>query len=353
MNRKILFSLAIVGSMMSVSTTTRAQDASAIADILRAQQQDASKILGAYLSPVVKGAAFGLSQGWYHTGKAHKTLGFDLGVSVHMVTMPTSENFFDPAKLNLQNTTLVTPVGGKAPTLLGPDQATTYASTYDPDGSGPIPIQTFTFNGPEGVDLKGETGVSAVPMAMVQLGIGIWKNTDLKVRYVPTIGSGDAEFSMFGIGVLHDIKQHIPGIKLLPFDLSALVGYNSIKGQADISGALEKPNGYTGAQELQYTFNSWVVQGIISKKFSVLTVYAGAGYAIVKGNVDVVGQYEVPTNVPGVNFTVRNPISISENHNTARLTGGIRLKFGPLYFNGEYTLQKYNTYSAGIGIAVR
>ncbi len=52
-----------------------------------------------------------------------------------------------------------------------------------------------------------------------QLSLGIYKNTDLKVRYLPEISSNDTKIKAFGVGVMHDVKQHIPGIGILPFDL--------------------------------------------------------------------------------------------------------------------------------------
>jgi len=69
---------------------------------------------------------------------------------------------------------------------------------------------------------------------------------------------------MFGIGVVHDIKQHIPGIKMVPFDLSVLVGYTSFK--ADIGLDDNRPD-----QKASTTFTTTTVQALIGKKFSVLT----------------------------------------------------------------------------------
>jgi hypothetical protein len=188
---------------------------------------------------------------------------------------------------------------------------------------------------------------------MAQLGIGIYKNTDLKIRFVPNTEIGSSKFKMLGFGVLHDIKQHIPGIKLMPFDLSVLVAYNSVQGTTDLEdGGLAKPASYDGPQEMIYKLKSWVVQALISKKFSVLTVYGGVGFSSVKTNLDVIGEYEISEGA--ATFVLKDPLSMKfDNAKTARLTGGLRLKFGPLYLNGEYTLQKYSTYSAGLGFSIR
>ena len=48
--------------------------------------------MNAYLNPVIEGLSYGFNGGWYNTAKAHKTLGFDLGVSMNAVFIPTSKN---------------------------------------------------------------------------------------------------------------------------------------------------------------------------------------------------------------------------------------------------------------------
>ncbi|MCX8490902.1 MAG: hypothetical protein ORN54_07530, partial [Cyclobacteriaceae bacterium] len=183
---------------------------------------------------------------------------------------------------------------------------------------------------------------------IVQLGIGIIKNTDLKFRFVPQQKSNSVTFQMFGIGLMHDIKQHIPGLKRLPFDLSILAAYNTVSGTASLvstSGVISTDG------SLGYKLNSWVAQAIISKKVSVLTAYAGVGYGSVSSNVDITGSFVVPATVGS--FTVKDPLALGLSNNSARLTAGLRLKLGPVYINGDYTLQKYNALTVGFGFAVR
>jgi len=317
--------------------------------------EDASKLIEAYMQPVVKSISYGMTGGWYTTAKAHKTLGFDLSFTVNSAFIPSSENFFNPEKLNLSSNTTYDGARDKdsgapfdptrkAPTIFGPKDETRYSSTYGGE--------TFVYGGPEGFDIKKEIGIAAVPTPMVQLGIGIIKNTDIKLRFVPKQSFGESDIKMFGIGIMHDIKQHFKGIKLMPFDLSALVAYNSVSGSTDLSsdGSDGVPESTNGVGE--YKFNSWVIQALISKKISVLTGYAGVGYNIVNTKVDVKGDYtlvsESDTEVP-----ISNPVAIDFKNNSMRLTVGMRLKLGPVFFNGDYTFQKYNTLSVGLGFSVR
>ena len=326
-----------------------------LAKFLKAGEQDASKLIEAYAEPIIKTLSYGMTGGWFNTAKPHKSLGFDFGVTINLAFVPTADNYFDPNKLGLSsnftgftNSTKVNST--QAPTIMGPADNTTYTFSGDLNGDGTN--ENVTISGPDGLNMKKEIGFAAVPIPMAQLGIGVIKNTDLKIRFVPKQNFGSSSIKMFGVGVMHDVKQHIKGIKLLPFDLSALVAYNSISGTSDLSNTDntdQRPDSPDG--KLDYKFNSWVLQALISKKISVLTGYAGIGYSIVNTKVDIKGEYTIDANPIG--FTLTDPVAIDFKNNTLRFTVGMRLKLGPVYFNGDYTLQKYNTLSLGFGFAVR
>jgi hypothetical protein len=329
--------------------SSSAQNISGLTEFLKAEKNDASALMKTYVTPALNAISNGMTSGWYTTGKAHKSLGFDLGVSVSAVFTPSADEYFTPALSNATtfvNTT--NPSIKAAPSVVGPGDKTTYTSTYDPDGTGPLPSQAFSISGPEGLDLKKNIGFSALPVPMIQLGIGIIKNTDLKIRYVPQIKSNTVTFQMFGLGVMHDIKQHIPGMKELPFDLSVLAAYNSVSGSASLvntTGVISNDG------NLSYKLNSWVAQAVISKKISVLTGYVGVGYGSVSSNIDITGSFAIPTST--VPFSIKDPLSLGLSNSGAKLTAGLRLKFGPIYFSGDYTLQKYNALTVGFGVAVR
>jgi hypothetical protein len=335
-------------SIMAMAFTSQAQNIAELSQFLKAEKNDASALMKSYVTPAVNAISNGMTSGWYTTGKAHKTLGFDLGISMSAVFTPSSDNYFTPSLSS--NTTfknLTNPSQG-APSVVGPKDATQYTSTYDPDQGGPLPKQAFTIDGPKGLDLKSSIGFSAVPVPMIQLGVGIIKNTDLKIRFVPEQKSNSVTFKMFGIGVMHDIKQHIPGIKKLPFDLSVLAAYNSVSGTA----SLVSTSGVTSNDgSLAYKLNSWVAQAIISKKISVLTGYLGVGYGSVNSNVDITGTFMIPTST--IPFSIKDPLALGLSNSSAKLTAGIRLKFGPVYLSGDYTLQKYDALTLGFGFAVR
>jgi hypothetical protein len=194
------------------------------------------------------------------------------------------------------------------------------------------------------------------------MGIGLPKNTDLKIRYIPSINSGDFSFDYFGIGVMHDLKQWIPGLKLAPFDFSGFIGTTTMTTQIGFdTGDINQDDfeARNGAAVLKTT--STTVQGIISKKIGIFTPYAGVGYNIASSSFDLKGtyQYKDDNGTPDpsdddISDPIKDPISLKFSEgNTPRVTVGARFKLLILTLHADYTIQKYSTFSAGIGLSVR
>src|SRR5690606_4708140 len=131
--------------------------------------------------PIMKGLGYGLNNGWYNTAKAHKSLGFDLTVTAHAVFAPKSSQYFLFSDKDYSNIKLANGESNQLPTAFGPSAAGPRLEILDENGE---PTGT-SFNAVEGLGIKEEIGHNIVPVPMVQLGIGIVKNTDLKIRFIP------------------------------------------------------------------------------------------------------------------------------------------------------------------------
>jgi len=68
--------------------------------------------------------------------------------------------------------------------------------------------------------------------------------------------------------------------------------------------------------------------------------------------MDITGSYTIGATPVG-NLTLVDPASIDLRESSFRTTLGLRLKFGILTLHGDYTLQKRNIFSTGIGISFR
>jgi len=337
----IVFS-CVFGTLFSIQAS--AQDD--LETILKSNLQDGTKLINGYVDPFMKTISTGLNNGWYNTAKPHKVAGFDLTVTVNAVTAPTSANYFNINDLKLTNVQLAPsqPQGisnGNVPTLFGADVQPVYQYKDNPSN---------TYQGPAGLDLKKSIGMNALPVPMVQLGFGLPKGFELKLRFFPSTKLGDnGNAQLFGFGVMHDVKQYIPGIKLLPFDLSAFVGYTHLKLDYNLD-----PTAHPD-QRGSFEVNSTTIQGVISKKMSVITLYGGVGYNISKSSLGLLGKYDIDgDNVYGDKAKGEiDPLNSKFSASGARITAGFRLKLAVFTLHADYTLQKYSTLTAGFGISVR
>ena len=331
-----------------------------IKDIMRAGAADGQKYFEQYMSPGFISFNNGLSSGWYNTAKPHKLFGVDLTVSMNFASIPEDMRTFtfnnaDYSVLQLENGT-----SAQLPTIGGgiSNEGMIVAAGSSVEGTTYRTDQLF--NAASGI---GKTPFNAIPTPTLTMGIGLPKNTDLKIRYIPSINTGDFSFDFFGIGIMHDIKQWIPGLKLAPFDLSGFVGTTTMTSEIGFStGDINQDDfeARNGAAVLKTT--STTIQGVISKKFGVFTPYAGVGYNIASSSFDLKGiyQYKDDNGTPNdpnddtISDEIKDPISLKFSEgNTPRVTVGARVKLLILTFHADYTIQKYSTFSAGIGLSVR
>ncbi len=333
---KRIFTFLLISFTLGLAHQAKAQDD--IDQFLQESVQDGEKLIGGYITPLMNSLSVGMNQSWYNTAKPHKVAGFDLTMTVSLMYIPDSDLLFDANSLGLTELAVVDPItgntlpNGNIPSIFGPDTPPTFSSTST------LGIPTDDFEGPGGIDLEAEINRNAIPLPMAQLGFGLPKGTDIKFRLIPKIDVGDGQFNLFGIGVMHDIKQHIPGIKDLPFDLSALVGHTRMK----LDVPFDEPD-----QRGLFEVNSTTIQGLISKKVAVLTFYGGLGYNIAKSKLAVLGDYDIGGSI------VSNPVDLSFAANGFRATAGMRLKLAVFTFHADYTVQKYRALTVGFGINVR
>ena len=316
-----------------------------IGDLIKGSVKDATYLLEGYVGPAMRGFGSGLNQGWYNTAKAHKTFGVDFTLNTSLMYVPTDEEYYKVDNNQLtevklaeyDNRPITTTESALVPTIYGPDKSPTYQTVESGNA----------FDGPPGLDLKNTIKIAnALPVPMYQLGLGLPKNTDLKLRWSPTVKLGDFKFNLFGIGVMHDVGQYIPAVKALPVDISLFVGYTQLKAENSISGTVAGKD-----QKAALQFDATTIQALVSKKISVLTVYGGLGYNMVKSNLGMKGTYDLDED-PNTPET-KDPVDLNFSSSGFRATGGLRLKLAVFTFHGDYTLAKYNALTVGFGINIR
>jgi hypothetical protein len=327
-------------------------------EFLRAGAADGVKIVQAYMAPWTNAFGAGLNGSWYNTAKTHKFGGFDITTSINVGFVPSSAQTYNVADLGL--TTLTG--SGTASTVAGPDK--------------PGPSLTKTVNGIDlaSFTLPPGTGWKMIPVPTAQIGIGLPLGTELKFRFIPKITIKGSDISLWGVGLMHNIMQYIPGNKLSPFDVSLFGGYTRLQGNVPIRLLPDPgtPANYTTftnpgsfvTQKMEATVQAWTVSVVGSFNIPVVTFYGGLGYSKTQTRIVLKGYYPTPvfvaTPAPGAEYNDSGVISGNEipsvnikNFSGLRTNVGVRFKLSVITLNIDYTWARYNVVSLGLGISFR
>jgi len=340
--------------MMSVRTSAQTIN---INEMVQAGGEDISTYMGYYVKPFMDAFGTGMTAGWYNTAKNHEKLGFDLTLNMSLVIVPDENKLFTFDQSEYSNLFLFPrgPTTAQVSTMMGPDPLPTQRLQADGTVNGQT-ILSPPFDSPGGIedDLKNAVSFakSSAPVPMIQFGLGTIKNTDIIVRWTPSLRLGTADqtnIKIFGLAIKHDIKQWIPGLKMVPIDLSIFVGYSSM----DMEYIFPDSPIITVTDGIGlFKLNTWTYQALISKTFSVVTLYGALGYNSVSSNLQMNGLYEFSDTLGGT-VGVRDPVNSDFKLSGARFTAGLRLKFAIFTLHGDYTIQEYNTFTFGLGFSVR
>jgi len=312
------------------SFTTKSQDV--IKDFLVGPVNDSEKLIEGYMNPFGKWLGAGLNSGWYNTGKPHQFPGFDVTLGIHLIKPAEEAMSFNP---NL-NQLIINSNNGELPTFIG-EASQTEVGYINPLTNEFQPL----FNAPGGINWQRH-----IPMPYLQGSVGLIKKTEILFRLTPKINAQDLKMGYWGLGFKHDIKQWIPGIKILPFNLSVLGAYASLN--SDLT--------FNPGQNLNFNVKAFHSNIVLSKKILGFTPYIGVGYQYSKSTLALNGEYTIldwdgEQIVSGSTLMIANPVDLSFGGvNGLKTTIGARLKFLLFTFHIDWTRAEYDILTIGIGV---
>ena len=313
--------------------------------LLAAGVDDAERFANDYLAPGTNGLMHSMNANWFNSGAAKPLGGFEISIIANAATVKEDNKSF------LMNTDLYTnvqfkqgPSSQNVASVLGHnDPEIIIEVTYDDPIFG---NQTEEITLPTGL---AEANIDMLPTAFIQAGIGLFKGTEIKARYVPKIDTDDVTLNMYGVGLQHEFTKWLPADKLWPIAISGLVAYTHL----DASYNLTNSSGIQGEnQRLENATDTWLFQLIASTKLSVINFYGGIGYIKGTSESDLLGTYRVSNGVLTTTDIV-DPFSVASEVASVRGTIGTKLKLGFFRLNAEYHVSEFDAFSVGVNFGFR
>ena len=369
MMKRILFLPVILISVLLTFGNAQAQFADS-GDILKAGATDGNLLLQEYLKPLANGFGADLNSGWINTARPYRTLGFDLRVSASIAIVPSGDRSFNIDDINFQN---LERVGGppEAQTAFGEDMSGPEMGIF---GTNPVTGQRqeiTRFTMPEG------TGYPYVPAPMVQATVGIIKDTDVSIRFMPAVTVDDFSVSLFGLGFKHGLNQWLPGGALLPVDLSIQLGYTQLTSDYgfellpdqgnDIYNPFSGNPSLWDSQAVEFDATGFTGNILVGKNLPVLSVFGGVGFQTSSITIVSPGSYPITSFNPDFNPAdqseetrekiierIDDPIDLEfDGSNSIHALAGFRIRLGFIAVSGSYTLSDYPVANVGVGLSFR
>ena len=312
--KKLLFTL--LAGIIGISSYSQS--------ILSNDIAQGENLIEAYFTPMAESFGAGLNNGWYNTAKPHSLGGFDLTFTLNTVIIPNTAETF---KIGDSFGNVFESDENEASTIFGSDNETDMTYTNS------VTDSSFNFQMPGGLKTP------AVPLPMLQAGIGLIKNTAIDIRYMPMLNVGDnINVNLFGVGIKHDLLQWIPGIgDAIPMSLSLQAGYTSLNTELKI---LE--------QEVSLKTKATTINLVASKKLLMVTGYVGLGY----NSATTTFTADADFDLDGLHFDEKLEVAFESNNNL-RTNIGLRLNMTIVTIQADYTFSEYPTATLGLGVSLR
>ncbi len=328
--------ITILTTILALSFAGVSYSQEDITDFMNFGEQNASKFTDYYIAPLGHSIGNNLNSGWYNTGQAHRLGRFDIRFAVPVTFVGEDERYFSFDPDDYEGLSLVDVEDNKSPTLFG---STDEGPEVFFDGTEDMDT-TFTMNLPPGI------GIGYFPLVppVLQLNVGLFKDTEVKIRYVPKAELEGFSTGLYGFGLKHGISQYIPVFDRLPLDLSLIGTYANMSSAFDLD--YNSPDNSVNDQKLDISASAYSANLVASTKLPIITFYGGLRYMYSNTQFLVLGDYDVGPSV----FV--DPVDSEFERSQVGLNAGIRLKLGFLCLFVDGTLANYSSVTGGISLGL-
>lgn len=227
-----------------------------------------------YISPAAEGSVYQASGGWYSNFTPKKMFDVEVSLQYNMLFIPNKYKTFLVNEADLQNIGIKgSAITAEIPTALGGETSVVL--------EGQIGDETFEFDAPEGI------GQETVKHGQIQAAVGLWKETNLIVRYSPNININDTDYSSFGVGIAHHLNQWIKPLKESSYHFGILATYTNYSVEDEFSEAdliLATIDG------IKVSGDSFGFNFVASKSIKQFDFSAALGFTSTKFDYEVTGS---------------------------------------------------------------
>lgn len=294
--------------------------------------ESSKSLIEAYISPLGESIGQGLNSGWFNTAKPHKLGGFDFTFNFNIVSSPSASLVFDPNEIDGFSSNSL------SPTILGKGDGATiiYEHPSEITEEFKMPDQAVQLN--------------YLPIPTLSLGVGLIKETELNVRYIPNttydiklLGKGSVNLK--GIGFKHNLMQWIPLASKLPIHLSIQAAYTTLNTSFEIKS--DNIDQMVELNTVAYNYNL-----ILSKKLLMLTPYLSVGYSNSITNFTSDTKFNLGDGINAVEFNIPYDVDFT-SLNLINYSAGVRVQLALLSLHISQSFSDYKTTSIGAGISFR
>lgn len=152
-------------------------------------------ILDGYNDPAAEASVMQTGAGWFHTAKSLDKFKINVSAGISGLPFPSNKKSFTVQQSDFINLDIRDADQASVPTSLGGQQRVFFDFM--------IEGETYEFQAFSGLN----TDFFAFPYIQGQ--IGLWKETEITLRYAPQITIERSSYAVYGVGLKHNLSQYL------------------------------------------------------------------------------------------------------------------------------------------------
>lgn len=280
-----------------------------------------------FVSPAADASVYQSTAAWYSTAKGLDLFEVDVSLQFNVLPIGGNQKSYTVRNSDFNNLVIRGSNSAEVPTALGDDTSVFYDFTIDDEQ---YEMQAF-----EGVK------ENVIIHPYLQASVGLWKETDLTVRYSPKIKFDKSDYTILGGAIKHNISQYFrtegtEGIEFAilasysTFDLNLGFDDFELKATDDDAPSLAVFNGLT------IDAQAFLVQGIVSRRFNAFELQGSLGYTSSQVDYFIKGEEGAFLNLFNQALVV-----LEETRSGFKGDVGANYYFGKAYISANVSVGKF------------